>query len=151
MKTSGGELLSIKCLSHHANYPIHTPLTPALACFASKQRTLPLPRHHLPARPPARVCVHISANTWPRTESSFQSQPPQLIYVRRILSTAQHLHMTRNLWDETSVPIEPYAFWDDISENLEEFFGLPDTKDDIPIDPVILANHWPPPVLHSLP
>lgn len=61
-----------------------------------------------------------------------------------------------DLQDDTSIPIEPPAFRGDIPENdllspsisssddsLEESFRLRDTQNDIPIDPVILANHWP--------
>ncbi|EYE98086.1 uncharacterized protein EURHEDRAFT_269468 [Aspergillus ruber CBS 135680] len=29
--------------------------------YASLPNTLPLPKHHLPARPPAEACMHISA------------------------------------------------------------------------------------------
>jgi hypothetical protein len=40
--------------------------------------TLPFPKHHLPARPPAKVCVHISTNTQPRTPLSSQFQPQEI-------------------------------------------------------------------------
>ena len=176
----------------------------------SLSSTLPLPKHHLPARPPAEVCVHISANTQPCAELSSQSQPPELSVPEPNTCPENPEHGTTSphdsaphisdlgpipgcdLRDDTSIPTGPPAFQEDIPENglsspsisslddsLEEFFRLPDTQDDIPIDPVILANHWPwedgnlqqsdpqadsvinsemtcpypdpPPVLHSLP
>ncbi|KAL4863853.1 hypothetical protein BDV12DRAFT_201720 [Aspergillus spectabilis] len=40
----------------------------------SSPSTLPLPKHHLPARPPAEVCVLVSANTQPHTPSSSHIQ-----------------------------------------------------------------------------
>lgn len=40
--------------------------------------TLPFPKHHLPAPPPAEVCVHISTNTPPRTPLSSQFQPQEI-------------------------------------------------------------------------
>ncbi|KAB8212779.1 hypothetical protein BDV33DRAFT_186181 [Aspergillus novoparasiticus] len=41
----------------------------------SLPRTLPFPKHSLPTRPPAEVCVNISTNTQPGTLLSSQSQP----------------------------------------------------------------------------
>ncbi|KAL4766945.1 hypothetical protein BDW60DRAFT_170704 [Aspergillus nidulans var. acristatus] len=43
-------------------------------CHGSPPSTLPLPKHHLPPRPPAEVCVHVSANAQPSTTSSPQHQ-----------------------------------------------------------------------------
>jgi hypothetical protein len=40
--------------------------------------TLPLPKHHLPVRPPAEVCVHISTKTRPCTPLSSQFQPQEI-------------------------------------------------------------------------
>lgn len=61
-----------------------------------------------------------------------------------------------DLQDNTSILIEPPAFWGDFAEeslsspsassldnSLERFFRLPDAQDDIPINLVILANHEP--------
>lgn len=39
----------------------------------SPPSTLPLPKHHLPARPPAEVCVLVGANTPPLTPSGSSS------------------------------------------------------------------------------
>ncbi|KAL4759744.1 uncharacterized protein BDW70DRAFT_78109 [Aspergillus foveolatus] len=36
--------------------------------------TLPLPKHHLPARPPAAVCMNVSASSQPCTPSNSQTQ-----------------------------------------------------------------------------
>ena len=61
-----------------------------------------------------------------------------------------------DIQDDTDILIELPAFWGDSAENalsspsisslddsLKEFFRLLDAQDDIPIDPAILANHWP--------
>ena len=136
--------------------------------------TLPLPKHHLPARPPTEVCVHISANTQPCTPSISQSQPLEISVPEQnacpetpehgITSphdSAPHLPdpdpIPRcDIQDDTDISVEPPSFRGDSAENglsspsisssddsLEEFFRLPDAQDDIPINPAILANHWP--------
>ncbi|KAL3449170.1 hypothetical protein BJX65DRAFT_294688 [Aspergillus insuetus] len=48
-------------------------LTHLLLSCDSLPSTLPLPKHHLPARPPAKVCVLVSANTQLFTISSLPS------------------------------------------------------------------------------
>ncbi|KAL2811451.1 hypothetical protein BDW59DRAFT_57789 [Aspergillus cavernicola] len=137
--------------------------------------TLPLPKHHLPARPPAEVCVHISANTRSNTPLSSQFQPREISIPPPSSPCSKDLeHGTTSLHDsaplisgpdpipycdpqdDTSIPIEPPVFRGDFPEDslsspsisssdecLGEFFRLLGAQDDIPIDPVILANHGP--------
>ena len=140
----------------------------------SLSSTLPLPKHNLPARPPAEVCVHISANTQLCTSSSPQSQPLEISVPEQNTYPETPEHGTTSphdsaphfsdpdpiprcdIQDDTDIPIEPPAFRGDSAKNalsspsisssddsLEEFFRLPDAQDDIPVDPAILANHWP--------
>ncbi|EFW16402.1 hypothetical protein D8B26_005740 [Coccidioides posadasii str. Silveira] len=51
---------------------------PSKSCHDSPRNTprntLPPPKHHLPARPPAEVCMSFSTNTKPYTPSASQSQ-----------------------------------------------------------------------------
>ncbi|RJE21946.1 hypothetical protein PHISCL_05721 [Aspergillus sclerotialis] len=135
--------------------------------------TLPLPKHHLPARPPAEVCVHTSANAQSRTLLTPQCQPQQISKPQpnTCLENPKHSaasphdlapHISdpdpiprSDLQDDTNIPVEPPAFPGDSTEDglsspsisssgeSLEFFRLPDTQDDIPIDPVILADHGP--------
>ncbi|KAL4865554.1 hypothetical protein BDV12DRAFT_188135 [Aspergillus spectabilis] len=122
--------------------------------------TLPLPKYHLPARPPAEVCVHISANTQPCTALSSQLQPREIsvpqpnTYSENPRRSAMSPHDSAShisdldpiapcdFQDNTGILIELPAFRGDFAED-EEFFRLPDTQDDIPVDLVILANHGP--------
>ncbi|CEL10095.1 hypothetical protein ASPCAL13222 [Aspergillus calidoustus] len=117
--------------------------------------TLPPPKHHLPARPPAEVCVHVSANTqlesetFGRSTASRQSSMPHV--------PAPDLIRPCYAQDDTRTPTEPPGFQaDDAARNvpspsassstnsLEDFFRMPDSpQDNIPIDPVILANLGP--------
>ena len=141
---------------------------------ASLPSTLPLPKHHLPARPPAKVCMHVSGNTRPSTPSSSQSQPLEISVPEQntCLETPEHRMVSPHdsaphfpdpnpiprcdIQDDTDIPIELPTFRRDSVDNvlsspsisssddsLEEFFRLPHAQDDIPIDPEILANHWP--------
>lgn len=133
--------------------------------------TLPLPKHHLPARPPAEVCMHTITNAQPRTLSTPELQPRQSKPQPSTYSensnhgtasphdSASHISDPNRaprceLQDDTNIPVEPPAFRGDFAEDglsspsvssadesLEEFFRLPDAQYDIPIDPVILANH----------
>ena len=136
--------------------------------------TLPLPKHNLPAQPPAKVCMHINTNTPSCTSSSSQSQPLEISVPEQntYLGTPEHsttsphdsaphfsdLHPNSccNIQDDTDILIELPTFWGDSAENalsspsisslddsLEELFRLLDAQDNIPINPVILANHWP--------
>lgn len=52
---------------------------PSTPCHDSHSpSTLSFPKHHLPARPPAEACVHISTNTRPRTPLESRSQPQEI-------------------------------------------------------------------------
>ncbi|KAL4780204.1 hypothetical protein BJX76DRAFT_338559 [Aspergillus varians] len=127
--------------------------------------TLPPPKHHLPARPPAEVCVHVSANSQWCTPLSSQFQPGEIstsepnTYLEnpKLGTPSPHrsaLHVSDPDPNDTDIPIEPPPFRGDSAEDglsspsksssddsLEESIGLPNTQGDIPIDPVILANH----------
>lgn len=101
----------------------------------SLPRTLPLPNHNLPARPPAEVCVHISANTQPCTSSSSQSQPLEISVPEQNTYPETPEHSTTSphdsaphlsdpdpisrcdIQDDTDIPIEPPAFRGDSAEN----------------------------------
>lgn len=136
--------------------------------YNSLSGTLPLRKHHLPARPPAEVCVHISANSQPCTPPRQISIPQPNTYSENPKHGAASPHdlaphisdpnpiPNRDPQDDTSIPIEPPTFRGDFAEDglsspslsssddsLEEFFRPPDTQDDIPINPLILANHGP--------
>ncbi|KAL5046784.1 hypothetical protein BDW71DRAFT_197172 [Aspergillus fruticulosus] len=133
-------------------------------CHDSFPRTLPPPRHHLPARPPAEVCVPTSADTQPcPPPSSSQFQPRDVTAPEPYTHSETPSHATaspnnsaphisepdmitrRDLQDNTGIPT-------DISSSgdiLEELLRLPDAQDDIPIDPVILANHGDHPHIHD--
>ncbi|KAL2871267.1 uncharacterized protein BJX67DRAFT_219589 [Aspergillus lucknowensis] len=136
--------------------------------------TLTPPKHHLPARPPAEVCVHVSASTQPCTPSNCQIQTrevslpdsePNTFSEKPEYGAASPRDLGPHIpapdpipccdpQDNAGIPTEPPAFRGDDAEDslsppsisssdndsLEEFFGLPDAQDDIPIDPVILAN-----------
>ncbi|EYE98325.1 uncharacterized protein EURHEDRAFT_544726 [Aspergillus ruber CBS 135680] len=95
--------------------------------------TLPLPKHNLPARPPAEVCVHINANTQLCTSSSSQSQPLEISVPEQntYLETPKH---------GTTSPHDSAPHFSDPDPN-----SRCDIQDDtdIPINPAILANHWP--------
>lgn len=130
--------------------------------------TLPPSKHHLPARPPAEVCVHVSANSQRCTPLSSQFQPGEISTSEpntysenpKLGTPSPHgsaLHvLCSDLQDDADIPIEPPSFRGDSAEDdlsspsksssddsLEEFIGLPNTQGDIPIDPVILASHEP--------
>ncbi|KAL5048491.1 hypothetical protein BDW71DRAFT_196136 [Aspergillus fruticulosus] len=59
------------CSPKHPKPPYPKP------CHGSPLSTLPLPKHHLPPRPPAEVCVYVSANNQPCTVSNSQIQPQE--------------------------------------------------------------------------
>ncbi|KAL4899377.1 hypothetical protein BDW74DRAFT_171554 [Aspergillus multicolor] len=135
--------------------------------------TLPLPKHHLPARPPAEVCMNVSASSQPCTPSSPQTQVWEISRLESEESSfpeiseydtassnsvpyvpaADPSHRC-NPQDDTEIPAEPRAFRGDYTarglsspsisssnNSIKEFLRLPDAQDDnIPIDPVILAD-----------
>lgn len=117
--------------------------------------TLSVPKHHLPARPPAEVCVHqpcTPLNT--DSEDPKHGPAPLQDLSPHILDPDPIPHS--DLQYDTIISIEPPAFRGDFAEespsspsasgsddSLEGFFRLPDAQDDTPIDPVILANHEP--------
>ncbi|KAL4997779.1 hypothetical protein BDV10DRAFT_194948 [Aspergillus recurvatus] len=115
-------------------------------CHDSFPRTLPPPRHHLPARPPAEVCVPTSADTQPCPPPHATASPN---------NSAPHISepdmiTRRDLQDNTGIPTDLSS--PSISSSgdiLEELLRLPDAQDDIPIDPVILANHGDHPHIHD--
>ncbi|KAL2818942.1 hypothetical protein BJX63DRAFT_48409 [Aspergillus granulosus] len=110
-------------------------------------------------------CVHHQALNLSHWKYLYQNR----IHIKRLLSMAQHFPMNSaphfsdpdpipsyDIQDDADIPTEPPAFQGDLAEyslsspsisssddNLEEFFRLLDTQDDIPIDLVILANHKP--------
>ncbi|KAL3482931.1 hypothetical protein BJX62DRAFT_231334 [Aspergillus germanicus] len=109
-------------------------------CHVLLPSTLPPPKHHLPVRPPAEVCVHVSAKTQLESET----------FGRNLIRPCYPQ-------DETRTPTEPPGFQEDdaarnvpspstssSTDRLEDFFRIPDSpQDNIPIDPVILANLGP--------
>lgn len=102
---------------------------------ASLPSTLPLTKHHLPARPPAKVCMHISANTRLSTPSSSQSQTLEISVPEQntCLETPEHRMVSPHdsaphfpdldsipccdIQDNTDIPIEPPTFWGDSADN----------------------------------
>ena len=101
----------------------------------SLSSTLPLPKHNLPARPPAEVCMHINANTQVCTSSSSQSKPLEISVPEQNTYPETPDHSTTsphdsaphfsdpdpipccNIQDNTAIPIKPPAFWGDSAEN----------------------------------
>lgn len=121
----------------------------------SHPSTLPLPKHHLPARPLAEACVHQSCTllNMALEDPKYSPAPSQDLSPHVLDPDPIPLG---DLQDDTSIPTEPPAFQGDFAEespsspsasssddSLERFFRLPDPQEDIPIDPVILANHEP--------
>ena len=98
--------------------------------------TLPLPKHNLPAWPPAEVCVHINANTQLCTSSSSQSQPLEISVPEQntYLETPEHgttsphdsaphfsdphSNSCCNIQDDTDIPIKLPTFWRDLVDNV---------------------------------
>jgi hypothetical protein len=127
-------------------------------CHVPPPSTLPLPKHHLPARPPAEVCVHVSANTQLESaQSSFLDTSGHIAAYRRNL--APHVPTPDVIrrcdpQDDAGTPAEPPGFRGDYAahdltslstsssaDSLEEFFRLPGApQNNIPVDPVILAD-----------
>lgn len=135
--------------------------------------TLPSPKHHLPARPPAEVCVLANAGSQsclppsnPRSEPREITAPEPHTYpgiLRRGTKAPNDLaaHSSEpdvvsrcNLQENTGISTKPPPFRGDTAEDglsspsisssgncLEELLRLPDSEDDIPIDPLILADH----------
>ncbi|OJJ65460.1 hypothetical protein ASPBRDRAFT_675413 [Aspergillus brasiliensis CBS 101740] len=100
------------------NKPPHKPRNDSLPS------TLPSPKHRLPARPPAGICVHISTDTQPFTLNS--QPPPRELPFRE--DTAGEGQSSPSISSDAT---------------LEEFFRLPGLQNNIPIDPVILADNTP--------
>lgn len=124
-------------------------------CHILLPSTLPPPKHHLPARPPAEVCVHVSANTQLESETFGRSTASRRSSVPHV--PAPDLIRPCYPQDETRTPTEPPGFQEDdaarkvpspstssSTDSLEDFFRIPDSpQDNIPIDPIILANLGP--------
>ncbi|KAE8334489.1 hypothetical protein BDV24DRAFT_156818 [Aspergillus arachidicola] len=134
-----------KSFSQHKSHKSRTPrasnFTHPNPRHDSLTSTLPFPKHSLPARPPAEVCVNISTNTQP-------ASPPG-----PAPHTSNSDEISYDFQDITDTPIEPPFFREDTVEDgpsspsmsssddsLKEFFRLPDIQNGIPIDPLILAN-----------
>ncbi|KAL5333657.1 hypothetical protein BJX70DRAFT_392006 [Aspergillus crustosus] len=114
-------------------------------CHDSPRSTLPPPKHHLPARPPAEVCV--SSNATPKPDRNPNDLAPHI----KEADTISRSYFQ----DSTGTPTEPPSlFRRDSAEaglsspsvsgsddSLEEFFKLSDAQDNPPIDPAILADH----------
>lgn len=71
-----------KLLSSHRSLPSHSSVSrcspPSKPCHDSPRSTLPAPKHHLPARPPAEVCVPSSTNTEQCTPSASQTRAREI-------------------------------------------------------------------------
>ena len=137
------------------------------------QSTLPLPTHHLPARPPVEVCMNVSANSQPHTPSSSETQKREISRLESEQSSfpeiseydtasrnsvphfpAADANHCCNSQGNTESPAEPPAFRGDYTasglsspsisssnDSIEEFLRLSEAQgDNIPIDPVILAD-----------
>ncbi|KAL4977393.1 hypothetical protein BDW66DRAFT_158998 [Aspergillus desertorum] len=107
--------------------------------------TLPLPKHHLPARPPAEVCM----NEISRLESEQSLFPEISKYDTASRNSVPHVPAADpnhhcNSQDNTENPAEPPAFRGDYTArglSSPRFLRLPEAPDDnIPVDPVILAD-----------
>ncbi|KAL6228640.1 hypothetical protein BDW75DRAFT_246506 [Aspergillus navahoensis] len=123
--------------------------------------TLPLLKHHLPARPPPEVCVHVSANTQLESEqSSFleksgngaasqsNSVPhaPALDLIHHCdpQDTAGTLAEPPGVQGDYRARDLPSPSTSGSADSLEEFLRLPDVPhDDIPVDPLLLADLGP--------
>ncbi|KAL2801562.1 hypothetical protein BJX63DRAFT_198520 [Aspergillus granulosus] len=145
-------------------------------CHDPVPSTLLSPKHPLPARPPAEVCLHVSATNRPCTPSNSQIQrreisvpefEPSLFPGMPERGAASPCDSVPYIpapdpirrcdpQGSTRTPTEPPAFRGDYAEHcllspsisslddsLEEFFRPPYAQDDIPIDPVILADLGP--------
>ncbi|EEH39764.2 hypothetical protein PAAG_01953 [Paracoccidioides lutzii Pb01] len=148
------------------------PPPPAPRCDVYPNTMLP-PKHGLPLKPPAKVCVPISGNTQPCALLSSPSQPREMSLpppssenlrhgVSSLCDLAHHTlnsHPTsaRDIQDNISdtptelPPLGRGATGTDSSSlsktssdgSLEDFCRLLDLQNNIPIDPVILADNAP--------
>ncbi|GLA58859.1 hypothetical protein AtubIFM54640_009587 [Aspergillus tubingensis] len=149
-----------------SNFPrSHSPCNKSSAiklCDEPRPRILPLPKHPLPARPPADACVNTSAKGAPYTFSGSQLSPPQSpIPSSDTLPDERHPETPeRTVEDREGGVSDSITLWDDqnATVSLTEAPALPviasspSTLDsehspplsakhnDIPIDPVILAD-----------
>ena len=147
------------------------PSTQILSCSTSKH--IATSQHHLPARPPAAVCLNVSASNQPCTPSNSQTQIQEISRLESEQSSFPEIskydttscnlvpHVPAadpnhcyNSQDNTETSAEPPAFRGDYTarglsslsisssdDSIEEFLRLPEAQDDnIPIDPVILAD-----------
>ncbi|KAL4748275.1 hypothetical protein BDW72DRAFT_205788 [Aspergillus terricola var. indicus] len=93
------------------------------------QSTLPLPKHHLPVRPPVEVCMNVSANSQPHTPPSSETQIQEISRLESEQSSFSEIsdydtasrnsvpHVPAadpnhccNSQDDTETPAEPPAF-----------------------------------------
>ncbi|KAL2366234.1 hypothetical protein RJZ56_000882 [Blastomyces dermatitidis] len=162
-----------KCPNSHTPGPRKPPPpAPAPRCDVSPNTLLP-PKHGLPSKPPAEVCVPISGNTQPCAPLSSPSHPREMSIpppssenprhrVSSLCDLAHHIpnsHPTsaRDVQHDISdaptelPPLGGSAAGADSSSpsitssdgSLEDFFRLPDLQNNIPIDPAILADDAP--------
>jgi hypothetical protein len=140
-------------------------------CHESLPSTLPFPKHHLPVRPPAEVCMNSSTNTRPCAPGEIPAEPPSTISLKKAKhgttpprkiapqtphastpDTASHCDSRENTGTPTELPCFPRGITEAVlpspsistlDDGLEEIFRLPDTQSTTPIDPAILADDGP--------
>ncbi|KAF7172422.1 hypothetical protein CNMCM6106_006642 [Aspergillus hiratsukae] len=113
-------------------------------------QALPLPKHQLPARPPAEVCVHASAVTPSGTFRGPQSpsQKSSRLHSATTPATSSDTQHAERLEQSSRNGAEDalrYISSPSVSssdESWQEFFQ-PADENGIPIDPVILTNNGP--------
>lgn len=110
MRTSSYGPLFTPNHSPRTNPPIHAPRPPGLALplnpvmIPPPRRSLPLPKHHLPKRPPAEVCVPLDASTRPCTPFNSPISTTRdiryhrsICHLRRTPSMELHLRTVRHI------------------------------------------------------
>ncbi|KAE8155678.1 hypothetical protein BDV40DRAFT_112331 [Aspergillus tamarii] len=131
-------------------------------CDEPRPRTLPFPRHQLPARPPVDACVNMSAKVTSCNSSGSQIQPPQSSMSsshtppdaqypekaeRSLDDHAGHASDSVTLRDgqdainsPSDAPALQVAASSPSTPNSEQSAGLSDVHNDIPVDPMVLAD-----------
>lgn len=131
-------------------------------CDEPRPRTLPLPKHQLPARPPVDACVGTGTKIRPCISTDSHIQPPQSsMSSSDTPSLARHPKKAeRSLGDHAGNALDSVASPDGqdainspsdapalqvaasspSTPNSEQSAGLCDIHNDIPVDPVILAD-----------
>lgn len=137
----------------------------------SLPQALPLPKHQLPARPPAEVCVHESSVNISRGAQPTSQKSPRLHFDstttisdhtqrqfprnRGSPSSSSDLSPSRDIHDAFDALIDAPFCPDDASryisspsvsspgESWQELLQLAGEQSDIPVDPMILTNNGP--------